>query len=83
MATPDSPASYARDLVAQIVQDSPERAEALIRFSAITDNSTPRGAAIRLDALLFALEFTESGREALEGLMRVAACMACCALLAA
>lgn len=71
--TSDSPTSHVRDLVAQLIHDDPDMAVVLIQFSALTDGSTPVGAALRLDALLYAYEFTPQCREGLNALMSVAA----------
>lgn len=62
--------SHVYDLVAQITQGDPEKAKALIEFCALTDPSTPLGAALRLDALAFAYSFTDEGRQGLERMMR-------------
>jgi len=70
---PDSSVSHARNLVAQIVRDDPEVADALIKFCAIADPSTPIGAAIQADALLFAFEFTPECKNALEKFKKAAA----------
>lgn len=65
-------ASHACDLVAQITQGDPEKAKTLIEFCALTDSSTPTGAAIRLKALAFAYAQTEAGQRGLEAMMEAA-----------
>lgn len=66
MQTSDNAPSHARDLVAQIVQDNPEMAEALVRLFVLADASTPKGAAIRSEALMYAYSFTDHCRTAME-----------------
>lgn len=70
MTTSNPTASHACNLVAQITQGDPEQAKALIEFCALTDPSTPGGAALRLSALAFAFSFTDEGRQGLERMMR-------------
>lgn len=68
----ESPAFHARNLVSQIVREDPEIAAALIRLAALADGSTPKGAAIRREALLYAYEFTEHCQRGLEAFMSAA-----------
>jgi hypothetical protein len=58
--------SHGRDLVAQIVQGDPEKAEVLVRLLALADASTPKGAAIRTDLMMFAYSYTDDCRGAMQ-----------------
>lgn len=66
MNTSQEPPSHARDLILLIIHDSPDAAAALVRLWVLTDNSTPKGAALRTDAMRFAYSFTDDCREAME-----------------
>lgn len=58
--------SHARDLVAELVHDDPNKAEVLIKLFALSDGGTPKGAAIRTDAMMFAYSFTDDCRKSME-----------------
>lgn len=57
MSTLGSTQSHLRDLVAQLAADS-EQAEALFRLLVLADSSTPKGAAMRTEAIKQAFFYT-------------------------
>lgn len=62
----ESPLSRTRNLVADVIQDDPDRAAAFIELCSLIDNSTPKGSALRSDALRYAFSFTDECRKAME-----------------
>lgn len=72
MTTSNPATSRACDLVSQLTQGDPDKAEALIKFCALVDNSTPAGSAIRLQALTFAFAQTKAGQQGLDAMMQAA-----------
>lgn len=65
MPTLNSAPPHLRDLVAQIVQD-PDQADALFALLVLADGSTPRGAAIRKEAIKLSFVYTHEGDKAVE-----------------
>lgn len=65
MPTFNSTSPHPRDLVAQIIQDT-DQADALFALLVLADGSTPRGAAIRQEAIKLSFVYTHQGNEAVE-----------------
>jgi hypothetical protein len=72
MTTDKITQSHVRDLVSQLTHEDPTAAAVFMRLSVLTDPSTPKGAALRRVALVFAYSLTDDCREAMEKFVEAA-----------